>query len=72
MERLSDETGDMASLSDILCQRAPAEIEMPEASPKLFIDLWRELSDCRYGCGQGDRLGYDRQRGRKATQGRRD
>lgn len=39
MERLSDETRDMASLSDILCQRTPAEIKMPEASPELVIDL---------------------------------
>lgn len=72
MERLPDETGDMASLSDIVCERSPAEIKMPEASPKLVIDLWREFNEWQDGCVQGHRPGRGRRRGKKARQGRQD
>lgn len=72
MERLSDEPGDMASLSDVVCQCTPAEIKMPEASPKLVIDLLGEADEHGVAWVQRHEQGSDRRRGKRAIRGRRD
>lgn len=70
MKRVPDDSGNVTSKSDVVCQRWPAEIKMTEASSELIVDLWM-VSCQNLGKERRDGRGYFHRKDRKGGSGRR-
>lgn len=71
MKGVSDDAGDVASLSDVVGQGGPAEIEKAKTRSELVIDLLRQGDENVVRCVKRHGLWSDRRRGKRAGRGTR-
>lgn len=71
MERFTDESRDAASLSNVVCQCRPAEIEIAEASSEFIIDLSEQEDEYEVARVGRDGRGFARRRGKRVRRGLR-